>query len=239
MRTREIEYEDNGVPLSGFLADGSNGAPAPGILVVHQGNGLSGHTRERAIMLAELGYVAFAADLYGERPSERARINALIDKFSADQGLLLRRSRAGLDMLKVEANVDLQRLGAIGHCFGGAVVLEMARAFPELACVVAFHPGLTGLAERDERPVHAKVMVCAGADDPLIPSDARARFIQLMDAAGADWQLIVYGGAGHSFSDRDIDALGIENFTYHAPTDRRSWAAMRDLFEETFDAASG
>ena len=239
MRTREIEYDDGGVRLEGFLADGSNGAPAPGILVVHQGNGLSSHTRERAIMLAELGYVAFAADLYGERPTERARINELIDQFSDDHALLLRRSRAALDILKVEANVDLKRLGAIGHCFGGAIVLDLAREFRELLCVVGFHPGITGLPEHDARPVHAKVMICAGVDDPLIPPDARERFVTLMNDAGADWQLIVYGGAGHSFSDRDIDAFGINGFAYHAPTDRRSWAAMRDLFDETFGAAAG
>ena len=239
MRTREIEYEDHGVRLEGFLADGSNGAPAPGVVVVHQGNGLSSHTRARAIMLAELGYVAFALDLYGERPTERARINDLLDQFTADQALLHRRARAGLDILKVEANVDLHRLAAIGHCFGGWTVLEMARICPELSCVVSFHPGLSGLPERDERPVHGKVLVCAGVEDPLIPPEARERLIKLMNDARADWQLITYGGAGHSFSDRDIDALGINGFAYHAPTDRRSWAAMRDLFDETFGTAAG
>jgi dienelactone hydrolase len=239
MRTREIEYEDHGVALRGFLADGSSGEPAPGIVVVHQGNGLSSHTRERAIMLAELGYVAFALDLYGERPTERARINALLDQFTEDRALLHRRARAGLDILKVEANVDLKRLGAIGHCFGGWTVLEMARTCPELLCVVSFHPGLTGLPEQDRRPVHGKVLVCAGVLDPLIPAEARERLIKLMNDAHADWQLIIYGGAGHSFSDRDIDALGIENFAYHAPTDRRSWAAMRDLFDETFGTLPG
>ncbi len=101
---------------------------------------------------------------------------------------------------------------------------------------MSFHPGLTDLPETDERPVHAKVLVCAGVDDPLIPPAARERLVTLMNAARADWQLIVYGGAGHSFSDRDIGGLGLANFAYHAPTDRRSWAAMRDLFDETFAA---
>lgn len=240
MRTREVEYEDHGVRLEGFLADGSGAEPAPGVVVVHQGNGLTTHSRERAIMLAELGYVAFALDLYGERPTERARINELIDLFTKDLALLNRRARAGLDILKVEANVDLQRLAAIGFCFGGWTVLEMARTCPELRCVVSFHPGLSDwLPERDQRPVHAKVMVCAGVDDPLIPPESRERFATLMKDARADWQFITYGGAGHSFSDRDIDALGFPNFAYHAPTDRRSWAAMRDLFDETFGALPG
>jgi dienelactone hydrolase len=234
MRTREIDYDCRGLALHGYLADGSDGAPAPGIVVVHQGNGLSDHTRERAHMLAELGYVAFAVDLYGERPTERARINALMDELEGDHALLHARAQAGLDMLKVEANVDLKRLGAIGHCFGGWTVLEMARVCPELACAVSFHPGLSNLPEADHRAVHGRVLVCAGADDPLIPPAARERLITLMNAAKADWQLIVYGGAGHSFSDRNIDPFGIANFAYHAPTDRRSWAAMRDLFDETF-----
>ncbi len=234
MQTREIDYACFDKTLSGYLADGSEGQRAPGVVLVHQGNGLTDHTRERANMLAELGYVAFALDLYGERPTERARINALMDELEGDRSLWRARCQAGLDALKAQPNVDPARLAAIGFCFGGATVLEMARDRPELSCVVSFHPGLTGLPERDERPVHAKVLVCAGDDDPLIPPAARERFTQLMRAANADWALNVYGGAGHSFTDRRIAALGIPNFAYHAPTDRRSWAAMRELFDETF-----
>jgi dienelactone hydrolase len=148
------------------------------------------------------------------------------------------RAQAGLDTLKSQPKVDARRLAAIGFCFGGTTVLEMARDCPELGCVVAFHPGLIGLPERDERPVHAKVLVCAGVNDPLIPPAARERLAELMNAAGADWALSVYGGAGHSFTDRSIDALGIANFAYHAATDRRSWAAMRELFDETFGMAA-
>jgi dienelactone hydrolase len=110
----------------------------------------------------------------------------------------------------------------------------MARITSDLAAVVSFHPGLTGLPETDDRPLTAKVLLCAGAQDPLIPPDARDRFIALMTAAKADWQLDVYGGAGHSFTDRSIDALKIPHFAYHEPTDRRSWAAMRVLFEQAF-----
>jgi dienelactone hydrolase len=238
MRTREIDYTCDGKALSGFLADGSDGRRAPGVVLVHQGNGLTDHTRERASMLAELGYIAFALDLYGERPTERPRINALMDALTGDPALWRARCQAGLDVLKARSNVDGRRLAAIGFCFGGATVLEMARDCPELGCVVSFHPGLTSLPERDERPVHAKVLVCAGVNDPLIPLAARERFIELMQAAGADWGINVYGGAGHSFTDRGVAALGIPNFAYHAPTDRRSWAAMRELFDETFEAAA-
>jgi dienelactone hydrolase len=236
MRTSDIAYELEGRRLTGYLADGSDGRPATGVLVCHQGGGLTEHTRERARMLAELGYVAFAPDMYGEVVASRERAMALIGELSGNPLLLRARVMAGLDVLKSQASVDAERFAAIGYCFGGAVVLELARIDTGVGCVVAFHPGLTDLPEKDDRKVRCKVMVCAGADDPLIPPAARARLIELMDAAAADWQLIIYGGAGHSFTDKSVDALGMKGFRYHQPTDARSWAAMRGLFDETLGA---
>ena len=233
MRISDINYACGDKALTGYLADGSTGAPAPGVLLCHQGGGLTEHTRERARMLAELGYVAFALDLYGEVATSREQAMALLTALGADAPLLRARVGAGLEVLKAQAAVDTARLAAIGYCFGGATVIEVARAFADFACVVAFHPGLTDQPAADPRPVHAKVLVCAGADDPLILPASRARLAELMTAAGADWQLNVYGGAGHSFTDRSVDAMNIPNFSYHAQTDRRSWAAMRDLFDET------
>src|SRR4029077_16091031 len=119
-------------------------------------------------------------------------------------------------------------------CFGGGVVLELARLNVGIAAVAAFHPALTSLPEQDDRKIACKVAVCAGDEDPLIPVDSRERFTRLMRASGADWQFLLYGGAGHSFTDKDVDALGMRGFFYHAPTDRRSWAAMRVLLEEAF-----
>lgn len=234
MQTKDIAYTCGEKALTGYLADGSGGKAAPGILLCHQGGGLTEHTRERARMLAELGYVAFALDMYGEVATSREQAMSLLNGLAGDPSLLRARAGAGLKVLTMEADVDTDRLAAIGYCFGGWAVLEMAREFPELACVVAFHPGLTGLPESDPRKVTAKVLVCAGADDPLIPPDARTRLAALMISAGADWQLNIYGGAGHSFTDRSVDAMGIPHFSYHEPTDRRSWKAMRDLFDETW-----
>jgi dienelactone hydrolase len=233
MDTKDIAYACDGKPLTGYLADGSGGRRAPGVLVCHQGMGLTEHARERARMLADLGYVAFALDMYGEVATSREQVMALIGDLVGDPALLRRRAAAGLDVLRAQPGVDPARLAAIGYCFGGGVVYEMARCHPELACVVAFHPGLTSLPEHDDRAVRPRVMVCAGVHDPLIPPAARERFIALMNEAGADWQLLTYGNAGHSFTDRTVDALGMPGFFYHAPTDRRSWAAMRDLFDET------
>jgi dienelactone hydrolase len=232
MITKDISYLIDGKTYTGYLADGSHEQPAPGVLVCHQGGGLTDHARERARMLAELGHVAFALDMYGEVASSREQAMALIGGLVGNPPLLRQRAAAGFDILKAQPRVDAARLAAIGYCFGGGVVLEMARCHPELACVVAFHPGLSNQPEHDDRKVHPKVMVCAGVQDPLIPAAARERFIALMNAAHADWQLLTYSHAGHSFTDRTVDAFGMPGFFYHAPTDRRSWAAMRDLFDE-------
>jgi dienelactone hydrolase len=237
MNTKDIAYQCDGKSLTGYLADGAAGKPAPGILVCHQGMGLTEHARERARMLAELGYVAFALDMYGEVATSREQVMALIGDMVGNPALLRRRAAAGFDVLKAQPGVDPDRLAAVGYCFGGRVVLEMARCHPELACVVAFHPGLDHLPEHDDRKIQPKVMVCAGVHDPLIPPAARERFIALMNEVGADWQLLTYGQAGHSFTDRMADTFGMPGFFHHAPTDRRSWAAMRDLFDEAMGRA--
>jgi dienelactone hydrolase len=232
MITGDVTYKCGDKTLTGYLADGSNGKKAPGILVCHQGGGLRDHEKERARMLADLGYVAFALDVYGEVVREREQAMTLLNGLVQNQKLWDERILAGLAQLKAQPNVDTSRLAAIGFCFGGMTVLELVRASTEMKCVVAFHPGLTGLPESDPRKVTGKVMVCAGQLDPLIPGEARERFLKLMHDAGADCQFITYAQAGHSFTDKSVAEFKIPNFEYHAPTDRRSWAAMRDLFDE-------
>ena len=185
-------------------------------------------------MLADEGYVAFALDMYGKVAKNMVEAMSWLNALVADPPELAKRARAGLEVLKQQPNVDSSRLAAIGHCFGGGVVIEMARSAPGLACVVAFHPGLTGQPEKDERKVLAKVMVCAGVEDPLIPAEARERFISLMSTAGADWQLLTYGRAGHSFTDKSVGALNMPGFFHNEAVDIRSWAAMRFLFDECF-----
>ena len=237
MILKDIAYRVGEKSLTGYLADDdARGRGRPGVLVCHQGGGLTEHARERVRMLAELGYVAFALDMYGEVAKSREQAMSLLGALSDNPPLLRARADAGLELLKSQANVDPKRLSAIGYCFGGAVVLELARSRDDLGSVVAFHPGLTNLPDKDDRKVACKVMVCAGVEDPLIPSEAREKFIRLMIAVGADWQFITYGNAGHSFTDRSVDALGMKGFAYHEPADRRSWAAMRDLFDETMGA---
>jgi len=237
MITKDIGYASGGTPLTGYLADGSGGKTAPGILICHQGGGLRDHEKDRARMLADLGYVAFAADLYGEVAKDQGDAMRLLNGLVGDRPLWAARMLAGLAQLKAQPNVDAARLAAIGFCFGGMTVLELVRVTTDVKCVVAFHPGLTGLPESDPRPVTGKVMVCAGQKDPLIPDAARTQFLKLMAEANADLQYINYSRAGHSFTDKGVAAFNIPNFEYHAATDRRSWAAMRDLFGETLGPA--
>ena len=235
MKTEHIEYRVDETKLTGYLADEDSLGPGrPGVLVVHQGRGLAEHTKERARMLAQLGYVAFALDMFGETPVNMEHAMKLLQSLGANPPLLRKRALAGIAQLNAQPNVDTTRLAAIGYCFGGGVVLELARLNIGLAAVVAFHPGLAGVPEHDDRKIACRVMVCAGDEDPLIPPASREKFVALMRASGADWQFLLYSHAGHSFTDKDVDALRMNGFSYHAPTDRRSWAAMRDLFEEVF-----
>ncbi len=230
--TKDVPYKVNGKTYTGYVADGSNGKQVPGILVCHQGGGLTNHEKERCRMLAELGYVAFAQDVYGEVATSREQAMTLLNGLVANRPMWQMLTLAGLAQLRAQPNADATRLGAVGFCFGGMTVLEIARFTSTIKCVVAFHPGLTGLPEVDPRPVHPKVMVCAGQKDPLIPPEARERFLKLMADANADVQYINYTGAGHSFTDKTVGQFNMPNFEYHADTDRRSWAAMRDLFDE-------
>ena len=235
MITKTVPYEVDGQVHTGFLVHEKHISCAPGILVCHQSPGITEHTRERAKMLAELGYVAFALDMYGQDslsiddPNERAL--ALMQ----NPAEIRKRAAAGLGVLKDQVNVDLKRLAAIGHCFGGALALEMARLHSELRCVVAFHPGLSSLRERDDRPVFAKILVCAGVNDPLISQGDREHFVKLMNEAKCDWQMVLYGGTAHSFTDQNIDRLGLPGYEYHERSDQRSWAAMQQLLAETFE----
>jgi dienelactone hydrolase len=239
MQTRDIAYTAGETDLKGYFAAPDGAVRRPGILVCHQGGGITEHTKERTRMLAEIGYAAFALDMYGIVVTKVEEAMPLMQALVQNPPEMRKRAQAGLKILMAQPEVDTGRLAAIGFCFGGALVLELARFARELSCVVAFHPGMAPpvpLAESDDRKIACKVMVCAGADDPFVPPSAREKFAELMKAAGADWQLLIYGGAGHSFTDRSVDALNLPGFKYHSPTDHRSWAAMRNLFDEVLGA---
>jgi dienelactone hydrolase len=216
------------------LPDGAG--TRPGILVVHEAPGLDDHAKRRAEMLAELGYIALAADLYGDGvvgngPQEAM---ALMTPLSSNAELLRSRLHAGLDALAAVPNVDRQKLGAIGYCFGGMSVLEIARSGAPVLGVVSFHGVLDTHLPAVAGQVKAKMLVCTGSADPLAPADKVAAFEAEMTAAAADWQVIVYGGAKHAFTNPGADNIPLPGFGYSPSADKRSWSAMRSFFDEIF-----
>ncbi len=235
--TRTVEYKQGDTVLEGFLAYESGGpARKPGVLVVHDWLGVSADTRKRAEQLAKMGYVAFAADVYGKgvRPASGTEAGPLAGKYKADRKLLRARVMAGFDELARQPNVDPDRIAAIGYCFGGTTVLELARAGAKVVGVVSFHGGLDSPTPADGKNIKGKVLALHGADDPFVSKEDLAAFEQELRAAGVDWQLVKYGGAVHSFT---IVGAGNDNSkgaAYNATADRRSWKAMEDFFAEIF-----
>lgn len=231
-----IGYEGgDGTPLTGYLADGSGGRPAPGVLVAHEGGGLGRHTKERSARLAELGYVAFALDYYGEEDPPLDRAMALGKALRGDPSRFRARLAAGLEILVAQPNVDPGRLAGIGYCMGGAAVIELARMGAPFRAVVGFHSGFAPGTPEENSAIRGKLLLCHGAEDPIVTAVQRDAFLAEATAAGIDWQLHLYGGIGHSFTNPDIDALGLPGFAYDEAADRRSWAAMLTLFEETLE----
>jgi dienelactone hydrolase len=187
-------------------------------------------------MLAGLGYVAFAADVYGKgiRPASAEEAAKLAGKFKGDRSLFRERLRAALDHLRKEPLVDKERIAAIGYCFGGTGVLELARSGADLLGVVSFHGGLDSPGPDGGKAIHAKVLVLHGADDPFISPAQIASFQEEMRKGGVDWQMVYYGGAVHAFTNPGAGPDNSRGAAYNAPADDRSWRAMRDFFDEIF-----
>jgi len=235
MTLQEIDYQADGRSFTGFLADGSGGRRVPGVLVIHEGGGLTGHTRQRAERLAELGYVAFAMDLFGEPVVDLDRAREITRYLRDNVGALRERCRAALAVVAGHDGVDPRRLAAIGYCIGGAAAIELARDGADLACIIGFHAGfIDSPPAEDDARIRGKLLLCHGADDPIVTAGQRETFLARMGVAGVDWQLHLYGGAGHSFTNPEIDAWKIPGFAYNETADRRAWAAMLEMFAEVF-----
>src|SRR3981189_2295176 len=238
MPTRDLDYRCDAVNLRGYLAgDGDAAGSRPGVLVFHEGLGLGEFAMERARRLAGLGYVALAADMFGERRQARnlQEVTTLVGGLRAEPTRPRPRGRAALETLAALPQVDAQRLVAIGFCFGGSVVLELARAGADLNAVVSFH-GVPATKRRAVTGgVKASVLVLTGADDPLAPPDQVADFENEMRAAAVrDWQVISYGNTLHGFTTPAADGSMLRSALYNAQADRRSWASMRGLLDEVF-----
>ena len=238
MQTHDVDYRHGAVNLRGYLAfDETAAERRPGVLVFHEGLGLGDFAMARARMLAELGYVAFAADMFGDRRQARnlQEVAKLVGDLRNEPQTLRARGRAALATLAALPQVDANRIGAIGFCFGGSVVLELARDGADLKAVVSFHGVLATRTPAVSGNVKASVLVCTGADDPLAPPEQIKAFEDEMRAADVrDWQVISYGNTLHGFTNPAADGSMLRTALYSEQADRRAWASMRSLFNEVF-----
>lgn len=235
--SKPIEYKEGDKVLEGWsVYDDAIQGKRPAVLVVHQWKGLGDYEKKRAEMLARLGYNVLAVDIYGKgvRPQTPQAAGAEAGKYKSNRTLLRARVRAGLQALANHELTDPKRIAAIGYCFGGTTVLELARSGADIAGVVSFHGGLDSPTPGDGKNIKAKVLALHGADDPFVPAKDLAAFEDEMRQSGVDWQLIAYGGAVHSFTDWDAGSDNSKGAAYNERADRRSWEAMKQFFAELF-----
>lgn len=239
VRIEPVAYQDGQTNLQGQLAYDSNwDGLRPGVLIVHEWWGLDEHARNAACRLAESGYAAFALDMFGDgkvtrHPEEAGKWASEIRR---NEAAWMKRALAGIDVLRNSDRVDPGRIAAIGYCFGGSTVLQMALHKAPLAAVVSFHGALPKVDVESARGTPVRILVCHGAADPLISAAQIDQFQQALGQAGADWEMIFYGGAQHSFTNPAADEHGIQGLRYDADADRRSWRRMLEFLEDAFAA---
>lgn len=237
LKSQTITYMAGTIQAKGYLVwDDAKSGPRPGILVVHEWWGLNDYARKRADQLAELGYVAFACDMYGdgkvtEHPQEAGQFAAQVRENTAEWQ---KRAVAGLKVLTDQPQCDKTKLAAIGYCFGGSTALQLAYSGADLDAVVTFHAALPEATSEQAKKVKASILVCHGADDSFIPLEAVQKFKAALNTANVDWQFIAYSGTRHSFTVPTADKHGIDGLRYNKLADQRSWRQMLDLFEEKF-----
>jgi dienelactone hydrolase len=239
IHSEPVTYRAGDTTLRGFLATTATQDARPGVLVVHEWWGLNDYIRRRARMLAELGYTALAVDMYGDgRVADNpAEAGALMTEVLNDRKAAEARFAAGFDLLKAQPGTDGNRIAAVGYCFGGAVVLHAARLGLPLRGVVSFHGALGSMHTPTPGGVHAKILVCHGAADSLVPDSDVAAFKHEMDQARADYRFVTYDNALHSFTNPDADANGKKYgipLAYDAVADQRSWQDMRGFLTRIF-----
>lgn len=235
---KAVPYEIDGEAFEGVLLyDDSVTTPRPGLLAIPNWMGVNDDTVAKAARAAGSRYVVFLADMYGKavRPSNADEARAAATSVRADRALMRRRAQAAVEVLRAQGDevaLDTRKLGAIGFCFGGGAVLELARSGAPLQGFVSFHGNLDTPNPADAKNIRAPVLVLHGADDPAVPQAQVDGFVAEMKAAGVDWQLVSYGGAVHSFTDPKANVPGRNQ--YHPLVAARAFKAMNDLFDEVF-----
>jgi dienelactone hydrolase len=236
IHTETVTYKSDDTVCEGYLAyDDAKPGKRPGVLVIHEWLGLNDYAKKRAEMLAGLGYVAFACDMYGKdvrgkAPEDGPKLSAPLKE---NRTLMRARATAGLAVLRAQDKVDQTKIAAIGYCFGGTSALELARSGANVRGVVAFHAGLSTSQPAEPGQVKAKILACHGGADPHVPPAEVQAFQDEMHKAGVDYQLNTYGNAVHSFTNWSANdrAHGVD---YDAEADKRSWQEMKDFFAEVF-----
>jgi len=240
IKTREVAYTGGGVTMKGFLAwDSTATGKRGGVLVVHEWWGQNDYARMRAKKLAELGYVALAVDMYGDGKTASHPDDA--GKFAKEATANMESARARFEaarkILLAEKNVDPKKIAAIGYCFGGGVVLEMARRGADLAAVASFHGSLATEKPAEKGKVRAKILVATGSEDPFVPTEQVDALESEMKAAGADCRVVRYAGAKHSFTNPGADETGKKfglPLAYDEKADKESWEEMKKLLARAF-----
>jgi len=236
IKTQPVEYNHNGVTLEGLLAcDDTITGARPGVLVSHAWGGRGAFECNKARALAELGYAGFALDLYGKGvlggdPEENTR---LMTPFLEDRSLLQSRLSLALATMQARDEVDANRCAAIGFCFGGLCVLDLARIGTDIKGVVSFHGLFNPPGNTEGTKIKARVLALHGNEDPMVPVDAVTALENELTAAGADWQIHVYGKTMHAFTNPEANMAGM-GLMYNAAADRRSWQTMKNFLEEIF-----
>lgn len=237
---KAVEYKAGTITLKGYLAYDTNAkGKRPGVIVVHEWWGLTDYPRMRARMLAKLGYVAFAADMYGDGKTANnpTDAGAFAGESMKDPAQLKSKFMAALDYLKQDKHVDPSRIGAIGYCYGGGVVLNMADAGVDLNGVVSFHGTLAAVTPPEKGNLKAKILVCAGGADKFNSEQDVDKFKSEMKNAGADLQYVTYKGALHAFTNPEATKLGKKfkiPIAYNKKADKESWTAMEKFLKKVF-----
>jgi dienelactone hydrolase len=237
VKGKVVVYKAGAAVLEGYLAgEDAAASKRAGVLVVHDWMGVGPFAIQVVEKLASMGYVAFAADIYGKgvRPTNAKEAGAQAGLYKGNRALLRERVRAGLATLLADPRVDPGKVAAIGYCFGGTTVIELERSGAEIAGVVSFHGGLDSPTPADGKNIRCKVLALHGADDPHVSAADVAAFEKELRDAGVDWQLVAYGGAVHAFTNPAAGNDNSKGAAYNERADRRSWDAMKSFFAEIF-----
>ncbi len=239
IHTGETVYnqQSSDIPLHGFYAyDESLTGKRPAVIVVHDWSGQNEFAREKALLLAEMGYVGFALDMYGNGKEGKTKEEkvALMTPLMANRTLLAERILAAVHAVQSLPEVDAQKVAAIGFCFGGLCVLDLARTGEKISGVISFHGLLQAPSSHISKKIHAKILALHGQDDPMVPPEHVQNFAEEMTTAQADWQFHIYGNTQHAFMNplANDPELGLK---YNATTSQRAWRLASDFLKKTFE----